>query len=190
MRKIDDYLIELLHADDNAWLKKIIKFGKIKIEPTGFIGKRRNADILVTILNYPGNKTQKVAIEVENDRGFDVDAVLQKIKKDQPCPTIAIIPKEHEKDAWRFQASLIIVWFWGVKCRWKCESCNTVFTATSSITPNKCKGQGCNKGSIFLHFDGIEHNGELFVEAHNNPSMTYEEIQDKLRPRGFFISVR
>lgn len=190
MRIIDDYLSDLLHANDNEWLKKIVRHGKIKIEPSGFIGNRRNADILVTILNYHGNKTQDIAIEIENDRKFDVDEILQKIKKDQPCPSIVIIPKEHKKSAWRFQENLIIVWFWNVKCRWKCEGCNAIFTTTSSITPNKCKGETCNKGSNFLHFDGVEPNNKPFTEADNNPSMTFAEIQDKLRPRGFFLSVR
>jgi len=87
LRKIDDYLMDFLR--DNNWglLKKMIGFGKIKVEPSAFIGNKRNVDLLVTILNYHGNKTQKVAVEIENDRGFDVDAVLRKIKKDQPCPT-------------------------------------------------------------------------------------------------------
>jgi len=64
VRKIDDELMNLLHADNNKWLKRIVKFGNIKIEPSAFIGSKRNADILVTILNYH-NKEQKVAIEVE-----------------------------------------------------------------------------------------------------------------------------
>jgi len=165
----------------------MIGFGKLNIEPSAFIGKKRNADLLVTILNYEGNKTQNVAVEIENDREFDVDAVLRKIKKDQPCPTIAIIPKEYEKDAWRFQKSLIKVWLWKSKCKWKCYRCNNSFTTTLSITPNKC--EICKKGGNFA-FEGIEHDGEPFIEAKNNPTMSFAEIQEVLRPRGFFISVR
>lgn len=187
MRKIDDYLMDLLRANDYHWLKKMIGFGKLKLEPSAFIGKKRNVDLLVTILNYHGNKTQNVAVEIENDREFDADAVLRKIKKDQPCPTIAIISKEHEKDAWRFQKSLIKVWLWRVRCKWKCHRCDSVFTTTSSIPPNKC--ESCKKGGNIV-FEGIEHNGKPFLEAENNPSMTFAEIQEELRPRGFFISVR
>jgi len=177
LRKIDDYLIDLLRADNSHWLKRMIGFGKIKVEPTGFIGTKRNADLLVTVLNDPYKGKQKVAVEVENDRKVDVDAILRKIKKDQPCPTIAIIPKEHEKDAWRFQESLITVWFWRVRCKWKCGRCNNVFTTTSSLTPDKCVN--CNKGGRF-RFEGVEQNDTPFVEASNNPSMPWEEIQSQL----------
>ena len=103
MRKIDDYLMNLLRASDWGLLKKMIGFGNIKAISSEFTGNKRNVDLLVTILDYHGAGTQRVAIEVENDREFDVDAVLRKIKKDQQCPTIVIIPEEHEKDAWRFQ---------------------------------------------------------------------------------------
>jgi len=184
LRKIDDYLIDLLCADNYEWLKKMISFGKIEVEPSAFIGNKRNADLLVTILNYQGNKIQKVAVEIENDRDFDVDAILRKIKKDQPCPTIAIIPQEHGKDAWRFQKSLIKVWFWKVKCRWKCGLCNNIFTTASSIPPNKCNK--CKKGGN-LDSDGIEYDDKPFIEASNNPSMSWAEIQAKLRPKGFFF---
>lgn len=179
MRKIDDYLMDFLR--DNNWglLKKMIGFGKIKVEPSAFIGNKRNVDLLVTILNYHGNKTQKVAVEIENDRGFDVDAVLRKIKKDQPCPTIAIIPIENEKDAWRFQENLIKVWFWKVECKWKCRLCKNVFTTTSSIPPNKCPIKSCRKGGSIV-FEDVEHNGKPFVEADNNPWQNFGEIQVKL----------
>ena len=180
--------MELLRANNYDWLKKMIGFGKLKVEPSAFIGKRRNVDLLVTILNYHGNTTQEVAVEIENDREFDADAVLRKIKKDQPCPTIAIIPIENEKDAWRFQESLITVWFWTVQCRWKCERCSNVFTTTSSLTPNICPS--CNKGGRF-HFEDVEQNGTPFVEANNNPSMTWEEIQsqlESLKPRARTIN--
>jgi len=177
LRKIDDYLIDLLRDDNSRWLKRMIKFGKIKVEPIAFIGTRRNVDLLVTILNLPYKGKQKVAVEVENDREFDVDAILRKIKKDQPCPTIAIIPKEHEKDALRFQESLITVWFWTVQCKWECERCNNLFTTTSSLTPSKCPN--CNRGGRF-HFRDVEENDIPFVEANNNPSMPWGEIQSQL----------
>lgn len=177
MRKIDDYLIDLLRANNYDWLKKMIGFGKLKVEPSAFIGSKRNVDLLVMILNYPNKRKQKVAVEVENDREFDADAVLRKIKKDQPCPTIAIIPIENKKDAWRFQENLIKVWLWRVKCKWKCHQCNSVFRTTSSITPNKC--EICKKGGKFV-FEDIEHDGKPFVEADNNPPMNWAEIQAKL----------
>ena len=173
--------MDFLVANDYEWLKTIIGFGKLKVEPSAFIGEKRNVDLLVKILDYHDNKTQKVGVEIENDREFDADAVLRKIKKDQPCPTIAIIPQEHENDAWRFQESLIKVWFWKVRCKWKCRSCNSIFTTSSSITPNKCGSEDCGRGSNFLVFDGVEHNGKPFIEAENNPSMTFEEIQRSIK---------
>lgn len=189
MRKIDDYLMDLLRANNFHWLKKMIGFGKLEVEASAFIGTKRNSDLLVTILNYPQKTRQKVAVEIENDRAFDVDAVLRKIKKDQPCPTIVIIPREHEKSAWRFQESLITVWFWDVRCRWKCShlKCNRVFRTTSSKQPDKCPF--CGKGGC-IEFEDIEHNGKPFLKASNNPAMSWSEIQEKLRPRGFFLSVR
>ncbi len=180
MRKIDDYLIDLLHANDNAWLKRMIKFGKIKIEPSGYIGTKRNADILATILNPPYNGEQKVAVEVENDREFDVDSVLRKIKKDQPCPTIAIIPMENKNDAWRFQENIIVVWLWSVKCKWKCHKCKQIFTTTSSRTPDSCSS--CEQSSKF-DWEGIDAGDEPFIEASGNPSLTWREMQESLRPR-------
>ena len=179
LRKIDDYLMELLRANNYDLLKEMIGFGKIEVEPRGFIGTKRNADFLVTIWNHPYKGAQKVAVEIENDRGFDVDAVLRKIKKDQPCPTIAIIPKENEGDAWQFQENLIKVWLWKVECKWKCRLCKNVFTTTSSIPPNKCPIKSCRKGGNIV-FEDVEHNGKPFVEAENNPSEPWGEIQEKL----------
>jgi len=109
---------------------------------------------------------------------------LGKIKKDQPYPTIVIIPQEKEKDAWRFQESLIIVWFWRAECKWKGESRNHVFKTTSSISPIKCKT--CGQGERFT-LEGIEYDDKPFMEANNNPPLTYEEIQAKLRPPRFFF---
>lgn len=178
MRKIDDYLMDILRDNNYDWLKKIIGFGKIKVEPSAFIGDRRNVDLLVTIIKYNGKRTQKVAVEIENDREFDVDAVLRKIKKDQPCPTIAIIPIENEKDAWRFQENLIKVWLWRVACKWKRLQCNHVFRTNSSVIPTKC--ETCKKGGNII-LEDIEHDDKPFVEADNNPSMSWMEIQTKLR---------
>lgn len=157
----------------------MIGYGNIDIEPSAFIGTRRNVDLLVAILN-PCARGQKVAVEVENDRDFDVDRVLRKIKKDQPCPTIAIIPKDHEKDAWRFQKSFIEVWLWDVKCKWKCGWCNSIFTTNSSRQPDKCQNQKCKKGGK-ITFEGIEHDDKPFTQASNNPAMTWAEIQEELR---------
>ena len=184
MRKIDDYLMDLLRANNSEWLIRMIGYGNIDIEPAACIGSRRNAELLVTILN-PCARGQKVAVEIENDRDFDVDAVLRKIKKDQPCPTIAIIPKEHEKDAWRFQKSLIKVWLWDVKSKWKCGWCNSIFTTDSSKKPEKCQTQNCRKGGK-ITLEDIEHGDKPFIEANNNPAGTWAEIRSELR-RGFFI---
>lgn len=184
MRKIDDYLMDLLRANNNEWLIRMIRYGNIDIEPSAFIGSRRNVDLLITILN-PSVRGQKVAVEIENDHDFDVDAVLRKIKKDQPCPTIAIIPKEHERDAWRFQKSMITVWVWDVKCKWKCGWCNNIFTTDSSKQPDKCQNKNCRKGGK-ITLEDIEHDDKPFVEANNNPSGTWAEIQSELRRKILF----
>ena len=68
--------------------------------------------------------------------------------------------------------------------------CNSVFMTTSSTTPMKCKGDNCNAGSNFLEYKEAHPNDIEFVEAKNNPTLTFGEIQEKLRPRGFFFSVR
>jgi hypothetical protein len=175
--------MELLCENNYHWLKRMIGFGNIRVVPIEFIGIRRNADFLVTILNPPYRGEQKVAVEVENDYDFDVDKMLQQIKKDQPCPTIAIIPKENERDAWLFRENLIKVWLWSVKRRWKCGYCHSFSTTTSKSPPRECPNESCKKKGNFV-FEGIEHNNEPFVEADNNPSETWGEIQEKLRPRG------
>jgi len=189
LRKIDDYLLELLRVNNYDWLKKMICFGNIKVEPRGFIGTKRNADLLVTIYNFPYNGNQKVAIEVENDYKFDVDQILCKIKKDQPCPTLVIIPKENERDAWQFQENEIKVWLWNVKRKWKCGHCNGVFATASKKPPSKCLNEECGKGGEIVLKD-FESDNKPFEEAPNNPSIPWGELQEKLRPRGFFFSVR
>lgn len=41
MRKIDDYLMDLLRANKFHWLKKMIRFGKLEVEPSAFIGTKK-----------------------------------------------------------------------------------------------------------------------------------------------------
>jgi hypothetical protein len=139
-------------------------------------------DLLVTILNYPNGK-QKVTIEVENDRELDVDAIMQKIKKDYTYPTIVIIPKENEKDAWLFQKNLVMVWFWDFRFKWECRHCKEVFTTTSSRQPDKCAL--CGKAGMFVNTD-VSPSDNPFLKADDNPHPTFREIQAKLH-KGFFI---
>jgi len=175
--------MELLHANNDDWLIKMIGYGGIKVIPRDFIGTKRNADLLVTILSPPYPIEQKVAIEVENDYDFDVDKILQKIKKDQPCPTLVIIPKENERDAWQFQENHIKVWLWNVKRKWKCGHCNSVFLTTSKSPPDRCPNEKCGKGGKIVLSD-YECDDKPFIEPPNNPSERWGELQEKLRPRG------
>lgn len=85
--------------NNNAWIKQIVKFGRIEIEPEADIGSKRTRDLLITILNYLRKGKQKVVIEVENDRKFDAAEILRKIKRDKRYPTIVIIPREFERNA-------------------------------------------------------------------------------------------
>lgn len=182
LSKIDDDLINILRQyNDGYWIKKMVYHGKFEVEPEANIGDKRWCDLLVTILGYQENKVQKVAIEVENDREFDASEILRKIKKDQPYPTIVIIPYKKEKDAWRFQESMIRVWFWKAKIKWKCQSCQSVFQTTSSITPIKC--EKCSKGSNFLTYEGVDPEDVEFIEAQGNTTLTFSEIQERLKPR-------
>lgn len=168
----------------------MVKTGMIEVKPEESIGDKRWCDLLVTIFQYSGkNLTQKIAIEVENDRKFDASKILRKIKKEQPYPTIVIIPHKEERHAGVFQVSMIRVWFWKAKCRWECRRCNSVFTTTSSITPIKCEGKDCKASSNFIVYKIVHPEDVEFVEAKNNPSLTFGEIQKKLRPSGFFLSV-
>lgn len=161
--------------------------GRIKVEPEAKIGDRRWCDLLVTILKYRGNTDQRVAIEVENDREFDAEGLLRQIKKDQPYPVIVVIPHDEWKYAYLFQKSMIRVWYWKAKIKWKCDSCNSVFPTTSSITPKFCLNTDCKTpkgkrtGSNFLVYEGADPEDIEFEKADNNPTMTFGEIQKKLR---------
>jgi hypothetical protein len=180
---IDDDLINALRYDNYAWTKRIVGFGNIEVIPEENIGSRRTCDLLVSISNYDRRGAQNVAVEVENDREFDASAILRKIKKDQPCPTILILPIDKAKDAWRFQESMIKVWFWKCRVWWECRKCSKLFTTTSSITPSVC---GVCQGKGQFDYKGPEPRYVKFVEADNNPTMAFGDIQDKLG-RGYVI---
>jgi predicted nucleic acid-binding Zn-ribbon protein len=105
---------------------------------------------------------------------------LRKIKKDQPYPTIVIIPYGKAKDAWRFQESMINVWYWKAKVGWKCKRCDASFTTASSLMPSKC--EKCSMNTQF-EYEGVEPNDVEFIEDSNNPAMTFGEMQDELRRR-------
>lgn len=176
MVTIDDELINALIPRDqrgkiknDAPIQRITSGEIIAYEMEVNVGKKRTADILVTVQG--GSKQHRVVIEVENDRKFDVGAILRKIKKERRYPVIVIIPKEFERFAWRFQNSGMHVWFWTATCKWLCRKCNKITKSTSTITPSK--SDCCNKdGQKTLHLDGIEN--EKFEEANGNPTFTYK----------------
>lgn len=177
-------MIYALYYEKYAWLKRIIGFAKIDVKPEEEIGNRRCCDLLVNIAKYDdNNRAQEVAVEVENDREFDAQSILRKIKKDQPCPTVVIIPHNQSKNAWLFQESMIKVWYWKAKIRWKCRKCNDSFTTDSSIMPSKC--EKCQEKGQF-DYEGVKPGDVEFVEGSRNSSMTFGEIQDKLG-RGFLF---
>ena len=39
--------MDLLVANDYEWLKRIVRFGDLKVEPSAFIGEKRNVDLLI-----------------------------------------------------------------------------------------------------------------------------------------------
>jgi len=113
---------------------------------------------------------------MENDREFDVGAILRKIKRgNYYYPKIVIIPKIFQRFAWRFQASGIYVWYWTATCKWLCRDCNETTTSSSSITPSRCSK--CKKGSNFLSWIGIIK--VKFEKAKNNPPLSYEVARKK-----------
>lgn len=171
MVKIDDELIDALIQPDeynqigkDAPIKGIIGLKIKSYETEAYIGERRVADILLTVIK--DSRDYKVVVEVENDREFDVGETLRKIKKDREYPVVVIIPKEFERFAWQFQKSGIGVAFWTTACKWYCKACEKVTTtSTSSITPLKCTK--CGKGSNALIFKEIDNT--KFENAENNP---------------------
>lgn len=176
MDNIDRALINSLIKPDQyhrigkkASIKGIVKLKIIDYDTEVDIGEKRTADILVIVQS--GSGKLKVVIEVENDRKFDVAETLRKLKRDRLYPTIAIIPKALEKDAYRFQKSGFYVWFWTATCKWLCQNCKEMTTSTSSITPNRCAH--CNKGQNLLRW--VDPEDIDFEEAKNNPTRTYEE---------------
>lgn len=171
MATIDDELVNALIQPDeynqigkDAPIKGIIGLKIRSYETEAYVGEKRVADILLTVVK--DSRNYKVVVEVENDREFDVGKILRKIKKHRDYPAVVIIPREFEHFAWQFQNSGIGVAFWTTTCKWYCKACEKVTTtSTSSITPLKC--DKCNKGSNFLIFKEIDNT--KFENAENNP---------------------
>ena len=155
----------------DAPMKGVVRLKILDYDTEVKIGEKRIADILVIVRS--GSKQIKVVIEVENDRKPDVGEILRKLKRDRRYPTIVVIPKKLEEDAYRFQKSGFYVWYWTATCKWLCrdDTCNKITTSTSSLTPFRCAH--CGKGGNFLEWAGIE--SVEFKEAKNNPTKTYEE---------------
>jgi len=177
---IDRALINALIQPDqygkigkDARIKGIVRKQIIDYDTEVDISEKRTADILLIVPS--DSKQLKVVIEVENDHKPDVAETLRKLKRDKRYPTIVIIPKELEKDAYRFQKSGFYVWYWTATCRWLCQECNGITTSTSSITPSRCTH--CKKGANFLQWTDPENVD--FKEAENNPTTTYEEYARK-----------
>lgn len=179
MANMDRSLINaLIKPDQNgrmgkgAPIKGIVRLKIVEWDTEVDIGEKRTADILVNVRS--GTKYLKVVIEVENDRKPDVAETLRKLKRDRGArayPTIVIVPKKWENDAYRFQKSGFYVWYWTATCKWLCVECNKMTTSTSSITPNRC--DHCHKGANLLHWEEPEKID--FEEAKNNPPTTYAE---------------
>ena len=169
----------LLQLDDNlsigkdAPILKMVSAPHLDWETEVDIGKDRTVDILITV-NYRHQSHRAIAIEIENDRKFDIEAVLRRIKRQKTYSTVVVIPKEFERHSFQFQKSGIPVWYWTATCRWTCRSCGKTTTTSSSLTPNKC--QECNKQG-FLSW--IEPEDIKFTEATKNPQLLLKEI-----PRG------
>jgi len=178
LANIDDEIIKALIQPDQygeigkeAPIRGLIGLKIIDYDTEVDVGKKRTVDILLIVRKE--SKQCKVAIEVENDRKFDVGEILRKIKRDKLYPTIVIIPKEFDGHAYRFRKSGIPVWYWKATCKWLCRGCNKITTSTSSLTPARCAN--CNKGgNFFLRW--IEANVK-FEKDEYSPSIPYEEYE-------------
>ena len=97
----DDLIRELIQPDQygkigkEAPITRIVGLKIIDYDTEVDIGEKRTADILVIVLS--GSKQLKVAIEIENDRKFDVGEILRKSKRQRRYPTMVIIPKKEER---------------------------------------------------------------------------------------------
>ena len=166
----------LLQPDDNlsigkaASIRKIISAPHLDWETEVDIGKDRTVDILITV-NYRHESPRAIAVEIENDRKLDIEAVLRRIKRQKTYSTVVIIPKEFERHSFQFQKSGIPVWYWTATCRWVCRNCGKTTTSSSSLAPSKC--QHCQKQG-FLSW--IEPEKIEFMEAEKNPSLKLKEI--------------
>lgn len=178
MVTIDDELVNALIQPDqylkigkDAPIKGIIGLRIKDYETEVYIGKKRAADILLTVVK--DSSEYKVVVEIENDREFDVGEILRKIKKCQHYPVVVIIPKSFERFAWRFQNSGMGVAFWTTTCKWYCKACGQIATASiSSMTPSQCGN--CSKHSNFLIFNRIENT--KFENAENNPPLIDQTV--------------
>ena len=163
----------LLQPDENlqigkdAPIRDMVKAPNLDWETEFDIGTNRTADIMVFLL-YKYHSRKQVVVEVENDRKFEVETVLRKIKRQHDYPTIAIIPKEFERHSYQFQKSGIPVWYWTATCKWKCRACDNITTSSSSLTPPRCIH--CNKQG-FLKW--IEPENIEFTPAEKNPELKW-----------------
>ena len=180
MGNIDRSLINALIKPDkygrigkDAPLKGIVRLKIIDYDTEVDVGKNRTVDILVTVRS--GSEQLKVAVEVENDRKIDVAKTLRQIMRDRRYPTIAVIPKVLENDAYRFQKKGFYVWYWTATCKWLCQACDKITKSTSSTTPNRCDNPQCQKGANLLRW--IDPENINFEEAESNPTTTFAEFK-------------
>lgn len=176
--KIDSEISKaLLQVDENnvigkdAPITKIVHSNRLDWEPEADIGRNRTTDILITI-NSKNYSPSEVAIEIENDREFDVEATLRKIKRQTRYPNVVIIPKEYQRFSYLFQKSGIPVWYWTATCRWICRHCKGITTSSSSLMPSRC--QNCEKQG-FLSWSEPEN--IKFEEADKNPPLITNDTQ-------------
>lgn len=178
MANIDSEIIRALIQPDqyhqigkDAPVKKLVHLKILDYDTEVDIGKKRTADILLTIRRK--SKQHKVVIEAENDRKFDVGEILRKSKRQRRYPTMVIIPKKEERHAFRFKKSGILVCYWEATCKWICRKCNKITTSASSLIPIKCAN--CGKGgNFFLRWLEAD---VKFEEDKNNPPMNYEKYE-------------
>jgi hypothetical protein len=167
--KLDSHLL----IGEDAPIRKVIPYTKLDWDTEVDISKDRTADILVTI-NYKNYRAQhKVVIEIENDREFDPESVLRRVKRGAGQNSIiVIIPKEFERSSFHFQKAKIPVWLWTATCRWQCRNCDNVTTSSVSLTPSHC--HSCGK-SGFLRW--IEPEDIKFEPAENNPQLEFKDAR-------------
>ena len=154
----DELVLELLKPKKNGKISRdapIIEIiGDAKIEykleerlpfyPDAASKRVERTEYMVPDVLITNRDEKKVAIEVENDVGWDFGQSLRQVKKylKKYDNTKIIIPKEYERFAPLYFNEGIEVHLWTAVRVWQCQTCGKKTESESKIQP-KCLD--CNK---------------------------------------------